>query len=116
MFAECTCRRIYETCCRLADEGIVPTFDRLMLEFDEPAMKSLLVESTRAAQATGQAVGRSRGIVERTGRNHERKEVERQRPAQIGALREGGLDDQQQAAMLEDIIRQRRARAFEPRQ
>ena len=37
-----------------------------------------------------------------------RKEIERQRPAQIVALREGGLDDQQQAAMLEDIIRQER--------
>ncbi len=47
------CRRIYETCCRLADEGVLPTFDRLMLEFDEPAMKNLLVELDESGQAKG---------------------------------------------------------------
>ena len=60
------CRRIFETCCRLADEGVVPSFDRLMLEFDEPAIKNLLVGIDEAAQATGQAVGRSRSVIERT--------------------------------------------------
>ncbi len=61
-----SCRRIYETCCRLADEGVVPTFDRLMLEFDEPAMKSLLVGIDEAAQATGQPSADPGSVVERT--------------------------------------------------
>jgi hypothetical protein len=36
--------------------------------------------------------------------------VEKQRPAQIVALREGGLDELQQAQLLEDILRQERNR------
>ena len=104
------CRRIYETCCRLADEGIVPAFDRLMLEFDEPAIKSLLVDWTRRGRPR---VGRrpiAAVLLDELARTMNRKEVERQRPAEIVTLREGGLDARQQAAMLEEIIRQKRDR------
>jgi DNA primase len=45
------CRAIYTACCRLADEGIPPTFARLMLEFDEQALKSLLVELDETGRA-----------------------------------------------------------------
>ena len=38
------CREIYKTMFRLADAGDSPTFGRLMLEFDHPAVKNLLVE------------------------------------------------------------------------
>lgn len=38
------CRSVYELCCRLDDGGLTPTFERLMLEIDDPALKSLLVE------------------------------------------------------------------------
>ena len=103
------CRRIYETCCRFDDEGVVPAFDRLMLEFDEPAMKSLLVELDEKGQAKGRLEADPEVLLEELLRTMQRKEVERQRPAQIVALREGGLDAQQQTAMLEDIIRQKRA-------
>ncbi len=103
------CRRIYETCCRLDDEGIVPTFDRLMLEFDEPAMKSLLVEFDENGRAKGRSMADPSVLLEELLRTMQRKEAEKQRPAQIVALREGGLDVQQQAAMLEDIIRQKRS-------
>jgi DNA primase len=103
-----SCRLIYETCCRLADENIVPTFDRLMLEFDEPAVKSLLVGVDERIQATGQRSADPETLLNGLVMTRKREEVERQRPAEIATLREGGLDDQQQAAMLEDIIRQRR--------
>jgi DNA primase len=106
--ANSSCRRIYETCCRLFDESVEPTFDRLMLEFDEPAIQSLLVGIDETAQATGQPAADPevllRGLVE----SFQRKEIERQRPAQIGTLREGGLDDTQQAALLDEILRQKR--------
>ena len=59
------CRRIYETCCRLADEGVVPTFDRLMLEFDQPAIKSLLVELDESGQAKGRPAADPGAVVER---------------------------------------------------
>jgi DNA primase len=102
------CRRIFETCCRLLDEGIAPMFDRLMLEFDEPAMKNLLVGIDEAAHATGQATADPELLLSGLMETFQRKEIERQRPARIGALREGGLDELQQAEMLEEIIRQKR--------
>jgi DNA primase len=104
------CRRIYETCCRLAAAGVVPGFDRLMLEFDEPAMKSLLVELDESGQAKGRSATEPEALLDDLVRTKNLKEAEKQRPAQIGALREGGLDAQQQAALLEDILRQERNR------
>ena len=79
-----------------------------MLEFDEPALKSLLVGIDEAAQATGQASADPEILLNGLVETFQRKEIERQRPARIGALREGGLDELQQAEMLEDIIRQKR--------
>jgi hypothetical protein len=105
-----SCRQIYETCCRLADESILPTFDRLMLEFDEPTIQSLLVGVDERAQATGQPSADPESLLNGLVMTMNREEAEKQRPAQIVTLREGGLDVQQQAAMLEDIIRQKRNR------
>jgi DNA primase len=42
---------LYAACCRLADAGIIPSFERLMLEFDEPDLKGLLVELDEERQA-----------------------------------------------------------------
>jgi DNA primase len=105
-----SCRQIYETCCRLADESILPTFDRLMLEFDEPTIQSLLVGVDERAQATGQPSADPESLLNGLVMTMNREEAEKQRPAQIVTLREGGLDVQQQAAMLEEIIRQKRNR------
>ena len=94
------CRRIYETCCRLADEGILPTFDRLMLEFDQPAIKACWWNSTRPDR---RRVGRRpipEPLLNELIKNLEEKEIERRRPAQIVALRQGGLDDRQQDAIV----------------
>jgi len=104
------CRRIYETCCRLADEGVPPTFDRLMLEFDEPAMKNLLVELDETGQAKGRPAADPEPLLNDLIRNLQQKEIERQRPAQIVALREGGLDDRAQEDLLLTAIRQQRDR------
>ena len=102
------CRLIYETCCRLADEEISPTFDRLMLEFDEPALKSLLVGIDERAQATGQHSADAEALLNGLVLTMKRKEAERQRPAEIATLREGGLDfDAQKEAFLAIIERGR---------
>lgn len=45
------CRTVYEHICRLADAGAMPTFERLMLELDDPALKSLLVEFDESGSA-----------------------------------------------------------------
>jgi DNA primase len=106
--AAAACRRVYETCCRLNDEGIEPSFDRLMLEFDEPTIQSLLVGVDETAQATGQPAADPESLLNGLVETLMRKEIERQRPAHIGTLRDGGLDEAQQAALLDDILRQRR--------
>ena len=103
-------RRIYQTCCRLSDAGITPTFDRLMLEFEEPRIKSLLVELDEQRQAKGTADADPKALVRELVTTFQRKEADRQRPAQLGALREGKLDDSQENELLEKILRQERSR------
>jgi DNA primase len=103
-------RRFCETCCRLADAGTTPTFDRLMLEFDEPAVKSLLVELDEASRAKGERPGDPHALLTELLATLKRKEVERQRPAQITTLRERRLDSNQETNLLEDILQQERIR------
>lgn len=104
------CRLIFETCCRLDDEGVVPSFDRLMLRFDEPAMKNLLVELDETGQAKDRQAADAEALLDEMSQTKSKKEAEKQRPAHIVALREGGLDVQQKATMLEDICRRERDR------
>ncbi len=104
------CRRIFDACCRLADGGIEPSFDRLMLEFDEPAVKNLLVELDETGQSKGKHTSEPLDLLMELINSFKRKEAERQRPRQITALREGGLDESSQKDMLEEIIRQERNR------
>jgi DNA primase len=103
-------RRIYQTCCRLVDAGVTPAFDRLMLEFDEPEIKGLLVEFDERQRAKGTRDIDPQALLTELIKTFQRKEADRQRPAQLVALREGGLDDSQETELLEKIIRQERDR------
>ena len=104
------CRQIYDTCCRLADRGVDPSFDRLMLEFDEPAVKNLLVKLDETSQSKGKRASDPQDLLRELINTFKRKEAEKQRPRQITALREGGLDENRQVDMLEEILRQERNR------
>ncbi len=106
------CRRIFETSCRLSQQGVRPTFDRLMLEFDEPEFKNLLVDLDEGRQAKRRAAHEAdlEALLEALAKTWNGKEVERQRPAQLAALREGGLDANQQAELLQAVLRQERNR------
>ncbi|HEX3869188.1 MAG TPA: DNA primase, partial [Pirellulales bacterium] len=44
-------RNLFALACRLDDTGITPTFERLMLELDDPDMKNVLVELDEERQA-----------------------------------------------------------------
>jgi len=101
-------RRIYETMCRLSDAGTLPAFDRLMLEFDEPAVKSLLVELDEQGQAKG--FDDPAALLQELIRNAERLEVEKRRPAQAAPLREKTLDDTAQNELVLKILQQERSR------
>jgi len=101
---------IYETMCRLADAGEVPDFDRLMLELDDPALKALVVALDEGGRSKGVDAQVFESLLEQLIAAFSRKETQQQRPAQIGALREGRLDESRAADLLDQIIRQERNR------
>ena len=102
------CRRIYETCCRLSDRGSTPTFDCLMLEFDDPALKSLLVELDEKGRA--KATADPGTLLEELIGSFQSREAERQYAAAEGKLRERRLDPSEQLDLLRKIQRQATAR------
>ncbi len=109
-FASQACRQVFETCRRLLAEGVAPEFDRLMLEFDDPAIKNLLVELDENEQSKGSRLGDPPALLEELIDKLFQEEAQRQRPAQIVALREGRLDTSQENALLEEILRQEKSR------
>jgi DNA primase len=103
--AHAGCRAIYTTCCRLADEGIPPTFARLMLEFDEKALKSLLVELDETGRAKG--IIQPEALLEDLIRRIQQKD--KRLALDAGDLRQTE-DESQQKAMLERHFQQQVAR------
>jgi DNA primase len=108
--ASAACRRIYETMQRLADEGQAPVFDRLMLEFEQPALKGLLVELDEQAQQKAARVDDPTTMLEHLLRAFDTRDFEKRRPSQVVALREGNLDPEQQTQELQKILEEMRLR------
>ncbi len=104
------CRRIYETSCRLMGDGMTPDFDRLMLEFDQEDVKSLLVELDERGRAKGTHESDPELLLKEIIRTRKRYEVQQRSPAALAALRNGRLDEQQQEALLRTLIEQARSR------
>ena len=104
------CRRIYETSCRLMGDGMTPDFDRLMLEFDQEDIKSLLVELDERGRAKGTHESDPELLLKEIIHRRKRYEVQQRSPAALAALRNGRLDEQQQEALLRSLIEQARSR------
>ena len=101
-------KAIYATMCRLADEDILPDFGRLMLEFDAPALKSLLVDlddSPRIKNHTDPS-----GLLEELIANFRNRQSRLRQPTEVVALREEGLDQTDKAKMLDAMLQSLRAR------
>lgn len=102
------CRLVFQTACRLADEGISPVFERLVLEFEDPVLKSWLVEwDDNAAE---KQVTDPQAVVEELIRSFRIRELNRQHPVATGMLREGRLDERQETDLLLRLLEQERAR------
>ena len=99
---------IYETLLRLSNEGHQPSFDRLMLELDDPHAKSMLVELDETSQAKG--ADNPEQVLEELLRNLARVEQSRKFPEVTGALRDGNLDETEQEELLHRTLQQARAR------
>jgi DNA primase len=101
-------RRIFSRCCELSGAGTTPEFSRLLLEFDEPMVKSLLVDLDEQ--------GREKTSVEPAARLRELLDVYRRHwsgkslDEQAQALREKQLAADDELAALNQLIEQERAR------
>ncbi len=104
-------RQIYETVCRLTASGIAPDFDRLILEFDQAEIKSLLVALDERGQAKGTYENRyPQLLLKEIIRTKTLHEAEQRSPAAIAALRDGGLGEQEQDELLQKLVEQARIR------
>jgi len=103
-------RAVYDAACRLAEEGLTPDFDRLMLHLDDPAVKNLLVELDECATAKGLRQVEPTALLEQLIERFRNKESQQRRPAELVALRQKQLDDSQAIALLERIRRQEQNR------
>ncbi len=102
------CREIYKTMFRLADAGDSPTFGRLMLEFDHPAVKNLLVELDENGAA--KAVDDPQALLEELIKSFFDQETVKLRPAAAGMLRDGRLDESQQMDLFRQVLEKERTR------
>lgn len=103
-------RRIYETGCRLLDDGVPPDFDRLILEFDDPSLKSLLVDLDEQGRAKGSRMAEPAELLDDLLKAFQRRNVEKQQPGQLVALRGQNLDNDQEMDLLKNIFQQERSR------
>ncbi|MEX0936432.1 MAG: DNA primase [Pirellulales bacterium] len=101
-------RAIYGTCRRLAAGGAVLSFERLMLEMDDPQAKHVLVhlEDERHRKSASDAESRLAEVI----RSIERRKEDAQQRDQLATLHEGQLSDDQQGAILDRLFAQLRNR------
>lgn len=107
-FESATCREIVQVCHDVLETEGQIDFQRLLLEFDEPEIKSLLVDLDEAGQSKTPGGGGERleQVLQRVGRRLE----DDQRRERLTALRERRVDDQEGVRFLLDAIEQGRAR------
>jgi len=79
-----------------------------MLEFDDPAVKSLLVELDETGAA--RKIADPQALLEELIKSFERRETVRRFPGTAGLLREGRLDESQELDLLRRIVQQERIR------
>jgi DNA primase len=102
------CRAILDRCQLLLDEGATADFDRLMLEFDDSAIKALIVEFDEEGRAkiTGDPAAQLTQVLD----SFRRRREDRQRHAQAQSLREGNVGEDEQQRILKQLIEQQRHR------
>jgi hypothetical protein len=92
----------------LADEGAVPDFSRLMLEFDEAAMKTLLVELDESPRTAG--LSDASALLQELIERYRHRQIDQRHPTQVAALKNEGLDESQKQDLLQAMMAELRAR------
>ena len=109
---------IFQRCCELSRGGITPTFDRLLLEFDDPAIKNLLVDLDEQGRAktldesgnfkdSAEPAARMRDLLDGMRRNRQSKY---RWTSNRNCSAKNDLDDAEELAVLNQLIEQERTR------
>jgi DNA primase len=106
--ASSTAQRIFAHCCELNRAGVTPDFDRLMLDFDEPAIKNLLVDLDERAQAKESADinGWMQDLLARIRHRHDGRRLD----ATVQTLKQNKHEPHDELELLNQIIAQERTR------
>jgi DNA primase len=101
-------RRIFSKCCELSHAGTTPDFARLLLEFDDPALKNLLVDLDEHGRLkTAQdAASRLRDLLDVMSRRQQQSSLDRQ----AREMRERPVAAEDEIDVLNQLIEQERAR------
>jgi len=102
------CRRVFEALCQLDEDDLDSAFDQLMLRFDDPGIKSLLVEMDEKGRR--KEIAAPEAVLAELIASFKRREAMRRQPAVAGALRERRYDDEEELNVLREIEQQARAR------
>jgi hypothetical protein len=92
-FTSPAAREIYLACCRIAEETPEGDFGRLLAEFDEPGMKSLLVQLDESCASKGTA-DRERWLADLV-ETHRRRDEENDRRTYLAAARQSSDNAEQ---------------------
>jgi DNA primase len=105
--------RIFAACCRLVDDGWHDDFGRLLAEFDDPAMKNLLVELDESS-ATKSAADRERWLADLLAAARRRRE-ETEHRARLAAARQDGGEAEQLLAQFCEQAKSKHLQDYERR-
>jgi DNA primase len=95
-------RELFTLAAELFHDGQTPTFDRLMLAVDEPAMKSLLVDCDEAGRHKTQSDPRQR--IHDLLANRDRRREDARHQSVIAALNQGQLNEENELETLRSLF------------
>jgi len=107
-------RELFNRCAVLTAAGVLPTVERLMLEINDPAEQSLVVELDESGRAKGRTESAGQiGVVERLRSCLQRfrhRQEDQEHRLQLVALRDRTLDEDEAKKVLEQMILRKRNR------
>jgi DNA primase len=102
------CRQVFARCGELWSAGILPDFARLLLEFDDPGVKNLLVELDESGRGKGDAEIEARLADVLAG--FERRQREHELRGRTASLKQGQVPKEDELAVLLELEQHERAR------
>ncbi len=101
------CRDVYSRCVELWSQGIVPDFSRLLLEIDDPVVKTMLVELDESGgrKAAAELQARVHDVLA----GFERREREQQVRHRTSQLKQSNLTAEDELAVLLELQRHQQA-------